>query len=141
MKDQAYIAIKYHEDHANRERIEGITRALEAHGFSAYCVARDLEEWGAVHCDPPTLMRKSFEAIAASALVVVDLSEKGVGVGIEAGYAHAHRIPIVVIAHTDSPISETLRGIAARIAFYRNDQDLVQFFATLRQTLFPNRPD
>ncbi|MBN2005179.1 MAG: nucleoside 2-deoxyribosyltransferase [Anaerolineae bacterium] len=141
MKEQAYIAIKYHEDHANRARIEGITRALEAHGLSTYCVARDLEGWGAVHFDPPTLMKKTFEAITASDLVVADLSEKGVGVGIEAGYAHAHHIPIVVIACAGSPISETLRGIAAQVGFYRCDQDLVQIFAGVRRLLTQNKPD
>ncbi len=135
MRERAYLAIKYHEDHANRARIEAITRALETHGFDAYCVDRDLEAWGAVHFDSPTLMQKSFEAIAASALVVVDLSEKGVGVGIEAGYAHALHIPIVVVASAGSPISETLRGIAAQIAFYRCPQDLMQFFAEVRRSL------
>jgi hypothetical protein len=49
---KAYIAIKYHADHGNRERIKGISNALEQQGFEAVCITRDLEKWGKVQFDP-----------------------------------------------------------------------------------------
>ena len=90
---KAYLAIKYHADNANRDRIEGITAALAACGIRTLCIARDVEQWGAVHFDAHTLMQKSFDAIDACDLVVVDLTEKGVGIGIEAGYALRDAFP------------------------------------------------
>lgn len=96
-----------------------------------FCVARDLEQWGAIHFDAYTLMQKSFEALDACDLVVVDLTEKGVGVGIEAGYAYAQHIPIITIAQTGSDISETLRGISAGICVYERFSDLQACFERL----------
>lgn len=74
-------------------------------------------------------MRISFEAIDASELIVVDLTEKGVGVGIEAGYAFARGIPIVAIAEAGAVISETLRGISTRITSYGSTEELRQALA------------
>ncbi len=117
---RAYIAIKYHPDHKNRPVIEQISTALEQSGFDTICVTRDLEKWAQVHFTPAELMQKSFEAIDASDIVVVELTEKGVGVGIEAGYAWAKRIPIVTIAKKGADISTTLQGISQRLLYYRD---------------------
>jgi nucleoside 2-deoxyribosyltransferase len=125
----AYIAIKYHADHSNRERIERISAALERQGFETICVTRDLEKWGKVRFDPRTLMQRTFSKIDASDVVIVDLTEKGVGVGIEAGYAYAKHIPVMTIAQTDSDISETLRGISQKILLYNRSGDLAHLFA------------
>lgn len=128
---QAYLAIKYHPDHRNRPRIEAISAALAQCGYETVCIARDVEAWGAVHLAPEALMRASFAALAASDLLVVELSEKGVGIGIEAGYAHAKGIPIVAIAQRGADISTTLRGISQRVHWYDPDDvaALVDLFA------------
>jgi 2'-deoxynucleoside 5'-phosphate N-hydrolase len=118
---QAYLAIKYHPDNRNRPRIAAISAALAQCGYETVCIARDVEQWGAVHLSPEALMRASFAALAASDLLVVELSEKGVGIGIEAGYAHAKGIPIVTIAQCGADISTTLRGISQRVHWYDPD--------------------
>jgi nucleoside 2-deoxyribosyltransferase len=69
-------------------------------------------------------MARSFEEIDSSDLVVVDLTEKGVGLGIEAGYAHARGIPVVTIARQGADISQTLRGISAQVLWYEGRDDL-----------------
>jgi 2'-deoxynucleoside 5'-phosphate N-hydrolase len=125
----AYLAIKYHADHRNRDRIEQITAALAQMGLRTLCIARDVEAWGQVVLDARTLMRISFDAIDASELMVVDLTEKGVGVGIEAGYAFARGVPIVAIAETGADMSETLRGISTCVSFYGNAEELRQALA------------
>jgi nucleoside 2-deoxyribosyltransferase len=126
---RAYIAIKYHADDGNSERIEEISHALEQQGFETVCITRDLEKWGEAQFDPGTLMQRTFGEIDASDAVVVDLTEKGVGVGIEAGYAFAKHIPVVTIAQTGSDISETLRGISQEVFLYDQYKQLTHFFA------------
>ena len=129
---KAYIAIKYHADHSNRERIEGISAALERQGLETVCITRDLEKWGEVQFDSGTLMQRTFDEIDTSNVVIVDLTEKGVGVGIEAGYAFAKHIPVVTIARKGSDISETLRGISQEILLYDQYDDLAYLFAETR---------
>lgn len=128
---KAFISIKHHDDQRNRAWIEEIARALEQSGIVSVCVARDLEKWGQVQFDPETLMRRTFAEIDSSDLVVVDLSEKGVGVGIEAGYAHAKHIPIVTIAQKGADISTTLLGISRDVFWYEKPADLSQSFSRL----------
>ena len=73
-------------------------------------------------------MKLSFEQIDRSDLVIVELSEKGVGIGIEAGYACAKGIPIYTIAPQDCTISETLAGISREVFYYKKMEDTLPFF-------------
>jgi nucleoside 2-deoxyribosyltransferase len=125
---KAYLAIKYHPDNKNRPLIENISNVLEQCGYDVLCVARDLEKWGKVHFTPEELMQKSFKEIDNSDMVVIELTEKGVGIGIEAGYAWSKGILIVTIAQKGSDISETLRGISQNVISYDNFDELLTYF-------------
>lgn len=129
---KAFISIKHREDNSNKDCIQKISSALERNGFETVCVARDIENWGEAEFSPADLMQRSFSAIESSDVFVVDLSEKGVGLGIEAGYAHAVKIPVVVIAKAGSDISTTLQGISQNLFLYESLEDLVQFFEVLK---------
>ncbi len=120
----AYLAIKFHEDFCNKQLIEEISDALREAGVSTTIMARDFEKWGSVKFEPQELMEKTFEEIDKSDLLVIEFSEKGVGLGIEAGYAYAKNIPIIVIAKNDSDISDTLKGIAKHVLFYDSPEEL-----------------
>jgi nucleoside 2-deoxyribosyltransferase len=125
---KAYLAIKYHPDNANRPRIEGISDALESCGFETVCIARDVERWGQVQLDPAELMDRSFAEIDGCDVLVVDVSEKGMGVGIEAGYAYTRRIPILTIAAQGADMPTTLQGISEKVFQYCQFGELVDFF-------------
>ena len=125
---KAYISVKYRADNSNKDCIENISTALERNGFGTVCIARDIEKWGQVQLSPHDLMQRAFAEIDSSNLLVVELTEKGVGLGIEAGYAYAKQIPIVVIARKGSDISATLRGIAQKLFLYNEFGELNQFF-------------
>ncbi len=129
---KAYLAIKYHPDQKNRHAIEQISAALRQNGIQALCITRDLEQWGAISFPPNELMLKSFAEIDSSDLVIIELSEKGVGIGIEAGYAWANNKPIITIAQQGSDISTTLEGISHKLFRYNSFQELAQFFAQLK---------
>ena len=131
---KAYIAIKYHPDGRNRTKIEMLSEVLAEQGWASVCVFRDLENWGRIHFDPNELMRKSFEFIDSSDLIVIDLTEKGVGIGIEAGYAFARNVQIVTVAEEGADISTTLKGISNSVFHYRNRNDLNSFFSELGET-------
>jgi 2'-deoxynucleoside 5'-phosphate N-hydrolase len=120
----AYLAVKYHPDASNRPHIESILAELEKLDYETRCVVRDVEGWGEQHLSAEDLMQKTFALIDASDTVVVDLTEKGVGVGIEAGYAYAKGKPVFTIAKRGSDISTTLSGISSRIAWYNDYSEI-----------------
>ncbi len=127
-KPKAYLGIKYHSDQRNRSQIEGISRALGQCGFETVCIVRDIEDWGRLSFTPQILMKKTFEVIDNSQFTVIDLSEKGVGLGLEAGYAYAQGIPLITIARTGADISTTLRGISKTVFLYDDFDHLTKFF-------------
>ena len=127
----AYLAIKYHPDHKNRKLIDEITIACQKSGFSCFCVARDVEKWGKVKLTSEDLMKKAFLEIKRSTFVLIDYSEKGVGIGIEAGYAFAHGIPIVVIYPSGAELSNTLSGIMTAKFEYKNIHEITDFIINL----------
>lgn len=126
---KVFISIKFYEDNRNQELINSISSIFEKKGFETICVIRDVEDWGQKRFETSEeLMRKTFEEIDSSDLVVVELSEKGVGLGIEAGYAFAKGKPIVTIARTGSDISSTLQGISQQVFLYTQYDELEQLF-------------
>lgn len=122
---KAYLAIKFKEDFSNQEMIGEISDVLMKFGIETVVMARDFEKWGEVKFTPQELMEKTFQEIDSSDILVIEFSEKGVGLGIEAGYAYAKQKPIFVIAKKGSDISSTLEGIAKEIIFYKQPEDLL----------------
>ena|SRR5579871_2744292 len=134
---RAYIGIKFHADNSNRQTIELVSHILNSCGFETVCIQRDIEKWGAVTFSPVELMAKTFEVLSSCDLVVIELTEKGVGLGIEAGYAYAQRIPIITIAREGSDISTTLQGISQDVHLYKNREDLLEFIEKQRKSRTP----
>lgn len=125
----AYVGIKYHADNSNRDLIERLTVALEQAGVDTSVMARDHERWGNVSFSPSELMGLTFKLIDESDAVIIDLSEKGVGLGIEAGYGYARGKPVYVVAREGSDISDTLAGITKDVFLYRQPEELRDYFS------------
>ena len=95
---RAYLGIKYHSDHRNKGKVVAISSIVEKLGYTTTCITRDIEKWGQLELSPNDLMLETFEIIESSDVAIIDLSEKGVGLGIEAGYAYSKQIPIITIS-------------------------------------------
>ncbi len=119
MTKQAYIGIKFYEDNRNKETIQAISHWLTQAGYQTYCIARDVEKWGAIRLTPPELMRQTFAIMDQSDLIVMEMSVKGVGLGIEAGYAFAKGKYILILIQDGCELSETMAGIATKIIRYQ----------------------
>jgi Clp amino terminal domain, pathogenicity island component len=126
-----YLGIKYHADLSNRSLLERISSTLQEVDCQTLCVVRDGENWGAIQLGPAELMELSFSMIDTSDVVLLELSEKGVGLGIEAGYAYAKGKPIITIAKQGSDISATLQGISKQVSFYNNPEELTRLLVKL----------
>ena len=129
---KAYLAVKFYQDCRNRKLIEQISESLHKAGFESLVLIRDFEKWGKVKFPPKKLMKLAFEQIDKSDLVVIEFSEKGIGLGIEAGYAYSKNIPIVIVAKKSSDISTTLHGVAKKTIFYDTPKELTEKFKSLK---------
>ena len=69
-----------------------------------------LKNGGKLNLSPQELMLETFEALNSCDIVLIELSVKGVGLGIEAGFALAKNKPIITIAHRKASISKSSGG-------------------------------
>lgn len=124
MNYNAYFGIKFFEDSQNRNEVNAITAALQKDGIQTVCIARDFEKWGEVKISFQNLMRITFEEIEKADFIILEMSEKGVGLGIEAGYAFAKKKPVIVLIKNGSELSGTMQGIADIIVHYDQPEEI-----------------
>ncbi len=120
----AYFGCKYRPGGVNRAWVDEVAEALAREGWELLNVERDLERWGEVQPDATTLMEETFRMIDRSDVVLIDLAEKGVGLGIEAGYASAKGLPVVAALPHGADLSVTLAGIATAVVRYGSADDV-----------------
>jgi 2'-deoxynucleoside 5'-phosphate N-hydrolase len=135
---KVFISIKYHEEPANHERMNIICELARKHGMQPVCIPANESQIALSGVDFHALMRRTFMELRNSKLVIIDLTEKGVGVGIEAGYARARGIPIATIAAIGSEISETLAGISNHVFYYEDWDALDGFMSQLEKEFVPS---
>ncbi|MBX9767100.1 MAG: nucleoside 2-deoxyribosyltransferase [Bdellovibrionales bacterium] len=119
-----YLAIKFHADQQNRPLIEEIIQGFTFRGHTVVCAVRDFEKWGEETFEPRDLLDKAFSAILQSDLVVVEATEKGMGVGIEAGFAFGQGKPILTLAEKGSDLSVNLESISSNVMLYSEIGDI-----------------
>ncbi len=108
----AYFGIKFYEVHRNNDEIIALTAVLENDGIESVCMARDVEKWGDIRLSVDDLMKVTFQQIDDSDFVILEMSEKGVGLGIEAGYTVAKAKSLIILIKDDRKLSNAMRGVA-----------------------------
>lgn len=125
---KAFMSIKHYPGEQSKAKIDSLTSALSKVGIKNYVLIRDYEQYDHVQVDKSTLMQKAFSEMEKCDILIVEFSEKGVGLGIGAGYAYKLGLPIYVIAKTGSDISTSMSSIATDIIFYDTDEELPEKF-------------
>ena len=74
------------------------------------------------------MLNFAFPAMRQCDCNIIEFSEKGVGLGINAGYCYAIGKPIFIIAKTGSDISTTISNLATKVIFYDSPNDLIEPF-------------
>jgi 2'-deoxynucleoside 5'-phosphate N-hydrolase len=124
MSIKAYLGVKYYEDHRNKQDTELISMVLKRNGIETVCVARDIEKWGDTQLPSKELMKRTFYEIDHSDIVILEMSEKGVGLGIEAGYAFAKERPVFVLIKEGKELSNTMDGVATKVILYGDPEEI-----------------
>ncbi len=102
----AFIGIKF----PAPPRIEMIKEAVIAAGLEVRCFATDWEK-EAMGTDKE-MMEDAFSWIDESDLVIQEVTETSIGVGIEAGYVHLKEKPLIILYQRDAKVSGSIKGIA-----------------------------
>lgn len=117
----AFIAISYKHHKTLHPVLDMIRQQLLIHGYSPFVF---VEHYNFQPDQTKLMMATSTRHIRECDLFIAELTHKAVGVGIEAGYAHACGKPIIYAHNTDADISTTLSGIADYHLAYAGNQSL-----------------
>ena len=134
----AFFALKFHTGDQDHAKVTAIETALNQAGIEITLMARDAEKWGEAEIPTgKTLMPDyAFPTMLQCDCNIIEFSEKGVGLGINAGFCYASHKPIYLIAKTGSDISPTIAELAQEIIFYNQPEDLIVPFTKIAKN-FP----
>lgn len=118
---KAYISISYQKRRSLNTAITAIMTVLEEHQIESLVFVDQ-------HKFEPEQEREMMQAALASLdqcdILIAETSHKGIGIGIEAGYAKARKKPVVYLRHKESEHSTTLSGVSDYSVIYKSADDL-----------------
>ena len=118
---QAYISISFSKRKELEKEVQAIKNALQKCGISGFV---SVDEYQFSAKQEKKMMQNAIEDIEKSAILIAETSEKGIGIGIEVGYAKAKNIPVIYMRNSKSEHSTTVSGIADFSIIYSDEKDL-----------------
>ena len=118
---QAYISISFSKKNELEKEVQAIKNALGKFGISGFVF---VDEYQFSAKEEKEMMQKAMEDVEKSAILIAEVSEKGIGIVIEVRYAKAKNIPVIYVRNSSSEHSTTVSGIADFKIIYENEIDL-----------------
>lgn len=78
--------------------------------------------------DDKTLMESAFAEIEKSDILLAEVTDKSIGVGLEVGFAKAKGIKTVYLYKTGSEYQQTIAGAVDNIIEYNSSSDVISWF-------------
>lgn len=100
------------------KEIEQLKKCLAKHGIDLFVF---VDKYNFNTGREKELMTTTFKEIDASEFLIVEVSKKAIGVGIEVGYAFAKRKPIIYIKRKKAKHSTTVDGCSDFVIEYENE--------------------
>lgn len=126
---KAYFSISYASRKNLQAEVTAIREALKEYGIELF-VFVDIYQFGPDQSRQ--MMQQAFADIDDSDLLIAEVSEKAIGVGIEIGYAAARAKPVIYLRNSRAEHSTTAAGCTDHIVIYNDGSDLT---ARLSETI------
>ncbi len=125
---KAYLSIGFQNRQLMSEEIETIKQVLSGFGISLFVF---VDAYRFTPTQEKEMMQQAFADIDSADLLIAEVSEKGIGVGIEIGYAVAKQKPVIYLRNTRAEHSTTAAGAASDAVSYTDTEDLTQKLKTV----------
>ena len=120
-KVTAYISIAKGNAPFLKEEVDVVKGTLAAAGIESRVF---VEQYTFIGDQEKEMMHQAMTDIDACALFIAEVSEKAIGVGLEAGYAKAKGKAIIYLRQKDAEHSTTVSGISDYQLIYSDRGDL-----------------
>lgn len=120
---KAYISVSYKNRKSVDSEIEEIIQTLRESSISSLVFVDryrfELEQ-------EREMMKTAMSEIDSCDLLIAEVSDKGIGIGVEVGYAKAKGKPVVYLRHQNAEHSTTVSGVSDFQVIYSDITDLKQ---------------
>lgn len=124
MIKRVFVSYSY----SNRDKYKDVHKILKEYlhskGVSVYAFVFDFTDT----LSDFKMMQSALNEIDKSDMILVELTNKSVGVGVEAGYAKAKDKVVIYLHRKDSELQQTVNGIADYVIPYSTGDDIVTWF-------------
>lgn len=125
---KAYLAIGYQSRQKLGAEITAIRELLSAHQMELFVF---VDQYQFAPEEEKQMMQQAFRDISGSDLLIAEVSEKAIGVGIEIGYAAALGKPIIYLRHARAEHSTTAAGTAGYSVMYTSVAEIAGLLAPI----------
>jgi nucleoside 2-deoxyribosyltransferase len=129
---QAYISISYDTRKQSDPIIKTIADALQQSNFTPFVFG---DNYSFDLSQERQMMRQAFADIDNSGLLIAEVSEKAIGIGVEVGYALAKGIPVIYIRRATAEHSTTVSGASDFQIVYHDAHELTQKLRKVLETI------
>lgn len=117
------------------KELAAIVKTLNGYGMAAFVF---VDHYTFNPGQEQEMMAKAMAHINDCDILIAETSEKGIGIGVEAGYAKAKNKTVIYIRHTGKEHSTTVSGISDFRIFYNDigdlEKQLAAILAKIKQT-------
>ncbi len=118
---KAYIAVSNSQKAKLSSELKAITAGLTKVKVDGFVFVNN---YNFTIADEREMMLQAIADIDHCDILIAETSYKGIGIGIEVGYAKAKRKPIIYLRHKNAEHSTTVSGISDFQLIYENIADL-----------------
>lgn len=118
---KAFLSISYHEKDKLQKEIAVVETELKSHLFETLVFVK---KYQFANNQTKEMMQLAFQELQTCDVFLAEISDKAMGVGIEAGLAYALNIPVIYFRKKHKPDSTTMNGIAMYEFEYESIEDL-----------------
>lgn len=118
---KAYISISFRKRKNFDSVVKTINQTLMHHQITPFVF---VDHYSFNASQEKEMMQTAIKDIEFSQLLIAETSDKGIGIGIEVGYAKALNIPVIYLRNSKAEHSTTVAGISDYQIIYENEMDL-----------------
>lgn len=132
---RAYISVSFNKRKLLDKELTAIITTLKEFGIVAFVF---VDHYKFELSEERQMMEQAMKDIDNCDLLIAETSDKGIGIGVEAGYAKAKNKPVIYLRQTDAAHSTTVSGISDSQIIYSDSGDLAKQLALILDNLFPH---
>ena len=117
----AYISVSYSKRKSANKKLNAMIDTLNGFKIAPFIF---VDHYGFDPTQEREMMQQAMADIDRCDLLIAETSDKGIGIGIEAGYAKAKGKPVIYVRQKDAEHSTTVSGISDFQIVYADLNDL-----------------